>query len=257
MPRILLTNDDGLGAPGIEALLAELAGFADVWVVAPESERSGVGHGLTLHTPLYVRDVEIPGARGAIAVSGTPADCVKFAVTSRFADVEFDLVASGVNNGPNAGTNVIYSGTVAGAREGVICGIPAIACSVDFGPEPRCVYAAQVAGRIVRRILETPLPEGVWLNVNVPNLPAERIRGMRITRNGTSGFRERYIDEGADESGRRRYRLEGDFILNDPDESYDAAALKAGWISITPLALEATARGEWGEPQAWSHLLDS
>jgi 5'-nucleotidase len=252
-PRILLTNDDGIYAGGLERLAQALAPVADLWISAPEREHSGMGHALTLHDLLEVLDVERPHAQQALAVRGTPADAVKFAVTTGFAETDFDLVVSGINRGPNTGTNIIYSGTVAAALEGLICELPAVAVSMDVGKVWDFAAAADITADIVDRLLHQPLPSGMILNVNVPNIEREQIKGRRLTRMGFSGYRESYVAAGQSTDGARRYAIDGVFLVKEPGLDYDAAALRDGYVTITPLALDLTAHDQLARD--WSHLL--
>ncbi len=242
--RILIINDDGLFAPGLLTLVDELARQErfDLRVVAPEREQSGVGHALTLHEPLFAEPVTLPGDLAHIPtfkISGTPADCVKLALSSLFSDFRPQLVLSGINRGPNIGTLLVYSGTVAGALEGVVNGCPAIAFSLDVprGGLWHFAVAAQHAVTIVDAVLGHGLPKGIALNVNFPDLPREKIRGMRLVHQGESGFFEEGYEEEVSSGPRRRFRLEGELRDLDPGEDYDLAALRAGWITVTPIGL--------------------
>jgi len=243
MKRILLTNDDGLTSPGLTTLVAELqrTGRYDLRVVAPEKEQSGVGHCITIHWPLHAEKAVLPdpvSAVPAFQVAGTPADCVKLAVTNLFPDFKPDLVISGINRGPNVGMNVLYSGTVAGALEAVIGGFPAIAFSLDVPASGlwHFALASELSVPIVAAALDEGLPEWSALNVNIPNRPQHEILGLRITRQGRSGFKEYYIEEETN-SSRRRFRLEGSMLYRDSDVDIDAIALREGWVSVSPLGL--------------------
>lgn len=240
--RILITNDDGLSSPGLTSLVRELlAAGHDLRVAAPAQEQSGVGHAITLHEPLYVEEVKLPAPLEGVPaykVEGTPADCVKIAITNLFPDFQPDLVLSGINRGPNVGMNVLYSGTVAGALEACICELPALALSLDVPPDG--IWHFALASEIARPVIEAALVHGLpkWsiLNVNIPNRPQAQIKGVRLTKHGSSGFKEYYIEENRS-GARRRFRLEGEMIFRDDDESIDAVALRQGWVSVTPLGL--------------------
>jgi 5'-nucleotidase len=241
--RILLTNDDGLASPGLVGLALELArtGKYDLRVAAPEKEQSGAGHCITIHTPLYAEKVELDGALARVPtyrVAGTPADCVKLAVTNLFPESLPDLVVSGINRGPNVGVNVLYSGTVAAALEACINGVPAVALSLDIPPDGIWHFAqtAELSLAFIEAALREGLPPWTILNVNFPNRPGKDLRGVKLTRHGHSGFKEFYIEEQA-EGPRRRFRLEGEMVYRDEDEESDAHAMRAGFISLTPLGL--------------------
>jgi 5'-nucleotidase len=238
--RILLTNDDGILAPGLQALWARLKGSATLDVVAPLTERSAVGHAITLSDPLRVETVRGPRGFSGLAVTGTPADCVKIAVRTALAEPP-DLVVSGINAGANVGTNVLYSGTVSAATEASFLGLPAIAVSVrgkpvSYGP------AAEFTARLVELVATRGLPPGVSLNVNVPNLPLSRIKGMKVTRMGGYKVTE-WFDRRVDPRGRVYYWQAGEMAEPEvgagPDT--DDNALRAGYVSVTPLYPDLTA----------------
>ena len=243
MKRILLTNDDGLTSPGLTTLVHELlrTGRYDLRVVAPEKEQSGVGHCITIHWPLHAEKAILPdpiASVPAFQVAGTPADCVKLAITNLFPDFQPDLVVSGINRGPNVGMNVLYSGTVAGALEAVINGMPAVALSLDVPASGlwHFALASELSIPVIDAVVKNGLPEWTALNVNIPNRPQADIKGMRITRQGRSGFKEYYIEEETG-SARRRFRLEGSMLFRDTDVNIDAVAIKEGWVSASPLGL--------------------
>ncbi len=254
-PRILLTNDDGLASPGLAALAAALGGWAELVVVAPREERSAVGHAITLTGTLEAERVPFDGVAEAYAVDGTPADCAKLATRALYASAPPVLCVSGLNRGPNVGVNVFYSGTVGAALEAVVNGVPGIAVSKDHGDVLSPRDAAAVALPIIREALRRGMPAWHALNVNVPDLPREDIRGVKVTRQGVSGFDERYRElarEGV--SARRRFRLEGEMLLRETDGVTDAEALAGGWVSVTPIALDLTAGRSCGSAAAWEWL---
>ncbi|MEJ2746082.1 MAG: 5'/3'-nucleotidase SurE, partial [bacterium] len=170
--KVLLTNDDGINAPGLYALYLEIKKIGDVTIIAPASERSAVGHAITTVDPLRVTEVRKDGEVYGLAVSGTPADCVKIAINSLLPDRP-DLVISGINQGPNTGMNVIYSGTISAATEATMLGVPAFAISLDSFTSREFGYAAEFAARLASAIVEKGLPPGTLLNVNVPVRPKE------------------------------------------------------------------------------------
>lgn len=237
--RILLTNDDGVWAPGLRALLRQLAPEHEVEVVAPDKEQSGVGHGITVHHPLRVARVDLGAGVEAFTVSGTPADCVKLAFDALL-DRPPDIVISGVNDGVNLGTDVLYSGTVAAAVEGCLFGAPAMAVSLDGRDEPGYAFAARVAEAIALRMVEEGLPPNSLLNVNVPKDGPEGVRGVRVTRLGQRRYRD-VFDRRSDPRGREYYWLAGNPVdLETDDVTTDAAALRSGYVSITPIHVDMT-----------------
>ncbi|MBO8130146.1 MAG: 5'/3'-nucleotidase SurE [Candidatus Marinimicrobia bacterium] len=236
---ILVTNDDGIFAEGIDTLVTELRKFWKVVVVAPESEKSAVGHAITLSDPLRVKNFSKNGRWEGFAVSGTPADCVKIGVCALL-DKKPDMIVSGINLGSNTGINVIYSGTVSAATEGTIMGIPSIAISLGTYTNPNFKPAAQFAVKIVDKILKDRLPEGTLLNINVPNVKSiDEIKGVRITRQGTSGYAESF-DKRVDPRNRTYYWMEGDKIIKEDDINIDDVALINNYISITPIHYDLT-----------------
>lgn len=252
---ILLTNDDGVYADGLQAMrrcLEELPD-AEVWVVAPDRERSASGHAITLHRPLFPKEVPIPGARGRVyAVTGTPADCAKLAI-EELMPRRPDLVISGINRGANLGTDVIYSGTVSAAIEGAILGIPAIAVSLTtYAPVDPDDYG--LAARFVRdlgmRVLREGLPRGTLLNVNVPPVPADLLAGVAMTKLGVRRYKNQW-DRRVDPRGQVYYWLAGEVeeLHNDPDS--DVVAVQQNKISITPLQLDLTDYATLQALKAW------
>jgi 5'-nucleotidase len=204
--RILVSNDDGIQAPGLHALVRALRGWGEVWVVAPDREQSAVGHAITLSEPIRLFPWEVEGADHTFAISGTPADCVKLAITELMPQLP-DLVLSGVNRGENTGINVIYSGTVSAATEGTINGISSLAISLGSFTSDRYDQAAKIARHLAEIVVERGLPQNTLLNVNVPDLPRDAIRGIRITRQGHARFQETFSK--AHGSARKNLLLDG------------------------------------------------
>lgn len=237
--RVLLTNDDGVGSPGLRALAEAFAPIYETTVVAPEQERSATGHAVTLHKPLRARHAPgYPDGVAAWATNGTPADCVVLGVMALMAQAPH-LVVSGINLGANLGRDVTYSGTVSGAMEGAILNIPSIAISVAALQHVRFDVATRVAVMLARTMLGRSLPLDVLLNVNVPNLAPEQIAGVAITRQGS----RRYIsalERRTDPRGRPYYWLTGDRDGGPDEPGSDAAALFAGYVSVTPIHLNMT-----------------
>ncbi len=241
--KLLLSNDDGIHAPGIRALHHSIAGLGEIHVVAPDAERSAVGHAITIADPLKVEAVERDGQLFGYAVNGTPADCVKLACCALMKDALPDCVISGINLGPNTGISVIYSGTVSAATEAAILGIPGMAISLSTFTEPRWDTAERCARLVIERFLRTPPPPDCLINVNIPNLPFEQIRGFKVTRTGRSRFNERFHRR-QDPRGRNYYWLDGDIEVledrRDYAENTDLQAVEDGFVSITPIALDHT-----------------
>jgi 5'-nucleotidase len=231
---ILLTNDDGIFAPGLAALHRELRRQGEVQVVAPESEQSAVGHAISLMTPLRVKKVALDGGLTAWAVSGTPADCVKIALAELLPEPP-ELVVSGINLGPNVGINVLYSGTVSAATEAAILGVRGLAVSLNTYKDADWATAASLAGELISRLrdLRAWTPE-VCLNVNLPALPRERLRGVKVTRQDTGPLVERF-QRRVDPREHVYYWLAeiNERVSLEPDTDY--GALAAGYISITPI----------------------
>jgi len=240
MKSILLSNDDGIQADGIRVLRDALAGLASLAVVAPDSERSAVAQSITLTHPISARPWPAPPAAPfGLAVGGSPADCVKLAV-NRVLPAPPDLVAAGVNLGPNAGISALYSGTVAVATEAAIMGIPAVAFSLCTFTDPLWETAAAVARSIVARLLDGSLavePDTCW-SVNIPNVPAGELRGLRVTRMGASRFLERYTPLPGDPQS---FSMVGELQELDSDPDSDLLAVRENWVSLTPLRLDRTA----------------
>ncbi len=248
-PRILLTNDDGINAPGLAALCARMKEIGDVVVVAPDSERSAVGHAITLADPLRVWHVEKDGGFFGYAVNGTPADCVKIAYWALL-DYKPDLLVSGINLGSNTGINVIYSGTVSAATEGTILKIPSVAISLTTYTNPDFTYAAKFAQKLGLMVLERGLPNGTFLNVNVPPVREEAIRGVVVTRQGRAVYRERF-DKRVDPQNRVYYWLTGKKVEVEEDEGVDDRAILNHKVSITPIHYDLTNYGYLEELKRW------
>lgn len=231
--KILLTNDDGVFAKGIESLYISLSASHEVTVVAPETEQSAVGHAITWLEPVRVNTVKRNGHFFGYALKGTPADCVKIAVTELM-DPPPEIVISGINVGANVGVNVIYSGTVSAATEAAVLGIPAIAVSIDSFKPDSYATATEFIGKLVSVVGKEGLPAGVCLNVNVPNLPADKVRGIRVTRQGNLRCMEKY-DRRIDPRNHVYYWLMNASVQQDEDPDSDSNALEQGYISVTPI----------------------
>jgi 5'-nucleotidase len=242
--KVLLTNDDGIHAPGLMALYEELKGDFDLDIVAPESEMSAVGHAITLTSPLRVQTIHKNGTFFGYAVTGTPADCVKIAVQELMERTP-DVVLSGINPGANVGVNVLYSGTVSAATEGAFLGIRSAAISLNIRQKPDFRFAARFSREIIRFITENGLKEGTALNVNIPAVTADKIAGISITRQGMSRYRERY-DRRIDPRGNVYYWLSGEIPIEEELPDADATALNENKITITPINYDLTCLEEMG-----------
>jgi 5'-nucleotidase len=249
--RILVTNDDGIHAPGIFALKQALdAAGHTVTVCAPDRPRSASGHSITLHKPLRLHEVALPDGSIGHAASGTPADCVALGVLDVL-DNDLDLVVSGINHGPNLGWDVTYSGTVSAAMEAVIIGVPAFAVSVaSYAREIHWDGAARFAARLAARIGERRLPPAVLLNVNAPDLPEGQIRGVRVTTQGDRQYVDR-LEKRHDPMGRPYYWLGGKIHDKEAPEGSDVKAVGEGYISVTPIHLDLTAHAFLPALRSW------
>ncbi|MBR9980336.1 MAG: 5'/3'-nucleotidase SurE [Desulfatitalea sp.] len=234
---ILLTNDDGIHAPGLWAMYQRLNAHHQVVVVAPERERSAVGHGITLHKPLRAYQVVLGDGRQGWSVNGTPADCVKLAMVELL-DQPPDLVVSGINPGANVGVNLNYSGTVAAAKEAALYGVPALAVSLQSADDPPYDDAARFVARLVSRVHGMGLPKGVFLNINLPNLALERIAGVRVARQGCDLYDE-YFEKRQDPRN-RVYYWQGFESKPDHEGDTDGALLGRDFITITPVRCDMT-----------------
>ena len=245
--KILVSNDDGYRAEGIVRLRAALAGLGEVTVVAPERNRSGASSSLTLDVPLRVTQSE-PGVH---YVAGTPTDCVHLAVSGLF-DFDFDIVVSGVNDGPNLGDDVLYSGTVAAAIEGRFLGLPTLAVSLcsRHGAGRNFDTGAEVARRLVAGLMGQPLDPRLILNVNVPDLPLAELRGVRATRLGFRHASEPAIKVRSPK-GETMYWVGPAGAGADAGEGTDFDAVANGWVSVTPLSIDLTRHAALPELGRW------
>ncbi|MGQ9706537.1 MAG: 5'/3'-nucleotidase SurE [bacterium] len=234
MNRILITNDDGLNSAGLDILARRLSLIGEVYAVAPIIEMSACSHSISLNRPVYVRTHDESNGYHRFGIDGTPADCVKLAVKKLLSFLP-SLVVSGINRGPNTGINILYSGTVSGAFEGTILGIPSMAVSIASYENPLYETAGEIALRLSSEILKNGLPSNVCLNVNVPNIPIDSIKGMRITRQAYTEF-----DDYFDNNGDGGYILKGDSINKDSNNDNDHIAIELGYVSITPLHTDLT-----------------
>jgi len=248
--KIILTNDDGIYSPGILELKKAIAPFGSVTVVAPDVQKSGVGHSITFSHPLRVRDVYTNGDFIGYGIDGSPADCVKLAVREILKE-KARLLVSGINIGANVGINVLYSGTVAAAIEGALLGIPSVAVSLEIsGSSPDAKGAAETAKDIIALIIKKELPRGTLLNVNIPHIPKDKIKGVKITKQFSGDFDEHY-EKRADPRGVAYYWLAGTGWPKEDVIGTDMHALKDGYISITPIRYDLTDKTFFTKIESW------
>jgi len=233
--NILLTNDDGIFAPGLAAIYRELVKIGDVTVVAPAASRSGTSHSVTFNRPLVCNKVDVNGQFSGYSIEGSPADCVKLAVM-QLCEHPIDLLVSGINNGANAGINIYYSGTVAAAMEGVLLGIPSVAMSVAAEEQMDYAAAAGFCIQILKELM--PIKQGAVVNINIPLLSQGRPKGIKVVPQSNKAFDEYYIEQ-KNEKGQIVFQLAGEpHPLEDP--AADIVALIEGYISVTALAPDMT-----------------
>jgi 5'-nucleotidase len=236
--NILISNDDGIKAPGIQALAAQASTLGEVIVVAPHRERSTSGHTLTLHKPLRIADL----GHGQYSTSGSPADCI-YLGTREIMKVKPDLILSGINQGANLGTDVHYSGTVAAAREGAVMNVRSYAFSlVDVGlglSEAGFEMASVWAKKIIGQTFSLELPRQTFFNVNIPNIDSAKIKGVRVTRQGVRFYAGDVVKR-KDPRGKDYYWIGGSYKGFEPSDISDCHAIEEGWISLTPISIDCT-----------------
>ncbi|MBV6404483.1 MAG: 5'/3'-nucleotidase SurE [Flavobacteriales bacterium] len=255
-PLILVTNDDGIFAPGIRALVEEVRAFGRVMVVAPDKPQSAMGHAITIHSFLRLNTVAYLDDLEAWSCSGTPVDCVKLAIYKLLEGRKPDLLVSGINHGANISINVLYSGTMSAAVEGAMEGVPSIGFSLmdhsmeaDFGP------VRPVVRRVVDNVLRHGLAHGSCLNVNVPRTRGEGLRGMRVCRQARANWNDAF-ETRHDPGGREYYWLKGEFNNGDHGEDTDVWAVNNGFVSIVPTQFDMTAHHAIAELNTWDHGLE-
>ena len=252
--HILVTNDDGVMAPGLLALVQELRSIGQVTVLAPDRNWSASGHVKTLDRPLRIKEVQLADGTAALASDGAPSDCVALAVLGILPE-KIEMVVSGINSNANLGHDVTYSGTVTAAMEAAIWDLPGIAISLEIPEEPAGLIdygpAARIARQVAASVSRRGLPKDILLNVNVPFLPAEEIKGIKITRQGLRVYRDLLVVR-TDPRGRPYYWIGGDAPTGVPDEGTDFGALAEGFVSITPLHLDLTSYRALEDLQSWN-----
>ncbi len=247
-PLILICNDDGIGAEGIKALTKEIKKFAEVFVAAPHTQQSAVGHSITMADPIRVRRVLMFRDFHGYAVEGTPADSVKIAVHTLLKGRKIDLVISGINQGANTAINIIYSGTVSAATEGTILGLPSIAVSLTSYTYPDFSIAAKFAAKIAKVVLKKGLPKGTLLNVNVPAV--KKVKGAVVTKQGKSNWDDTY-EIRLDPAKRKYFWLTGSMLKLDKTIDYDVKAVDEGYISVTPIHYDLTDYKFYDKMKSW------
>jgi 5'-nucleotidase len=240
--RLLLTNDDGINAKGIYALAKELEKEHEVIIVAPDKERSACGHSITLTRPLIVKETKLTGLKSkAFSVDGTPADCVKIAI-NKLIDNKIDMVVSGINKGLNLGTDVLYSGTVSAAIEATIYKIPAMAISMEIDQNAKSDETYDIAAKYAREILlkakENNLGSDIVLNVNIPMLKEDEIKGIKVCKIGSRLYNNTYIESNG-ENNETQYKIKG-VVKDIHEEDSDTIYFKEGYVTVTPLHYDLT-----------------
>ncbi|MGB7324347.1 MAG: 5'/3'-nucleotidase SurE [Rubripirellula sp.] len=249
--RILLTNDDGVFAPGLAALEQQLRHLGEVVIVAPATEQSGVGHAITFLTPLTCKSIHREGRHWAWAVDGSPADCVKLAIAELFKDNPVDLVVSGINNGLNSGINVLYSGTVAAAIEGAFFGVTSVAVSLEYDEDADFSAAAVIARNVVGGIIERPESKGRLFNLNVPTAATLAPKDVNVVPMGLAQYGRSY-EKRNDPQGRPYYWALWSEPDTAPPENADVSQLRAGNCTLTPLQFDLTERKLLESMQTWN-----
>ncbi|MBI1937333.1 MAG: 5'/3'-nucleotidase SurE [Ignavibacteriales bacterium] len=247
--RILISNDDGIDSQGIAALAEELKKIGDIIVIAPRTEQSAVGHAITMKIPLRITEYYKNGDFFGYAIEGTPADCIKIGIRN-ILKTPPDIVISGINHGSNAAINIIYSGTVSAAREAAIMDVPAIAVSVTSHEAKDFRFAAKVTAKLAQQVLKHGLPNGTLLNVNVPDVPEEKISGMLLTQQGKSKWDDIY-EERCDPYGKKYYWLTGNLVETDKVLETDQFAIKNNYVSVTPIHFDLTDYKTYNSMKSW------
>jgi len=233
--RILISNDDGINSGGLHALSEAMRMLGEIFIVVPDRDQSAVSHSLSLYRPLRIEEI----AENVYSVDGTPTDCINLAINGLLKDRKPDLIVSGINKGENLGDDITYSGTVSAAMEGTLLGIPSIAVSLvakkDFYFDTASYYALM----IVKHVLRRGLPEGTLLNVNIPNLPKEEVKGVKVTRQGKRVYGEPIV-ENTDPRGKKYYWIGGNDLGSLDIENSDIVAVRQGYVSVTPIKLDLT-----------------
>jgi 5'-nucleotidase len=244
-PIILVTNDDGINSPGLKALAKAMKSLGEVYIIAPDRERSAVGHSLTLHHPLRMEKID----SHTFVVDGTPTDCVMLGILG-FLKTKPHLVASGINRGPNLGDDITYSGTVSAAFEGTLLGVPSFAISLVNRRESNFNVGVEFAKKVGKEILRKGLPPDTLLNINIPAVTRKEIRGVQIVRQGKRIYKDQIIEK-IDPRGRRYYWIGGAEPAYKKESRTDFYAIEHNYISITPIHLDLTNHKAMNQIKKW------
>jgi len=250
-PLVLISNDDGIESKGIYTLAKEISKFAEVIVCAPHTQQSAVGHAITVSSPLRATKIFKDKKFFGYAIEGTPADSVKLGVRNFLKNRKIDLCISGINQGANTAINIIYSGTVSAATEATVLGIPSIAVSLGSFTFFDFVPAAKYAAKLAKLVLKNGLPKGTLLNVNVPAVAQSKIKGVLLTRQGKSDWKDFY-EVRLDPNKKEYYWLVGDLILSDKTNDLDHKAVNENYISVTPIHYDLTDYKMLDELKSWN-----
>ncbi len=250
-PLILVTNDDGVSAKGIRSLQHVMKQFGEVVVVAPDSAQSGMGHAITINHPLRIKKTDLFGDNEGYSCSGTPVDCVKLAVYE-IMHQKPDLIVSGINHGANTSSNVLYSGTMSAAVEGAMEGIPSIGFSLcNFDSDADFSAAMVVVKKVVEKALKETMPKGVCLNVNIPDVTIDELKGIKICRQAHAFWEDRF-DRRMDQFNNPYYWLTGDFLMQDKSDETDLYWIEKGFATIVPTQFDMTAYKAMKELENWN-----
>ena len=248
--KILLTNDDGIYSEGIQLLKRQLEKIAEVTIIAPDRERSTIGHAMTLRKPLKISEVKINGDFWGFSLDGTPVDCVIVGLLEIMKKNKPDMIVSGINHGPNLGDDIIYSGTVSAAMEGAMRNVPSLAVSVVAYKNFKFKSAALITKNIVSHLMKDSLPDNLILNINVPNIDYDKIEGIAVTRHGKRVYQDK-IKKIHDPQGNTHYWLGGDLPEGKIELDTDFEAIYHHKVSITPLSLDLTNYYNMPEVEDW------
>lgn len=249
-PLILVTNDDGISAKGIFSLVEAVSGFGEIVIVAPDKPQSGMGHAITMNHPLRMSKSQLFPEFEAYTCTGTPVDCVKLAIYEVLKRKP-DLLVSGINHGANTSTNVLYSGTMSAAVEGAMENIPSVGFSLcNYESDADFSGAKEIVKQVVAKMLEGKFPENICLNVNVPDLPSNKIKGIKICKQANAFWEDRF-DKRLDQFGNPYYWMTGDFAMQNSDEDTDLYAIMEGYASIVPTQFDMTAHQVIENLKSW------